>query len=39
MLRLPLTEAIEMAADGRISDSKTLAALLRWELLQRSGKP
>lgn len=39
VLRLPLAEALEMAADGRISDAKTLVALLRWELLQRSGKP
>ena len=39
VLRLPLVEAMQMAADGRISDAKTLAALLRWELLQRSGKP
>lgn len=39
LLRLPFDEAMEMAADGRISDGKTLVALLRWELLQRTGKP
>ena len=38
VVRLPLDEAMEMAADGRISDAKTLAALLRWDLLQRPGK-
>ena len=37
LLRLPLAEALQMACDGRISDGKTLAALLRWELLNRSG--
>lgn len=37
VLRLPLVEALLMASDGRISDAKTLAALLRWELLSRSG--
>jgi ADP-ribose pyrophosphatase len=37
LLRLPLAEALQMAADGRISDAKTLAALLRWELLNRPG--
>jgi ADP-ribose pyrophosphatase len=37
VLRLPLGEALQMASDGRISDAKTLAALLRWELLNRSG--
>ena len=37
VLRLPLAEALRMAADGRISDAKTLAALFRWELLGRSG--
>jgi len=37
LLRLPLVEALQMAADGRISDAKTLAALFRWELLNRSG--
>jgi ADP-ribose pyrophosphatase len=39
VLRLPLAEALQMACDGRISDAKTLAALLRWELLNRSGNP
>jgi ADP-ribose pyrophosphatase len=28
-LRLPLDEAVQMACDGRISDGKTIAALLR----------
>jgi len=37
VLRMPLAEALLMASDGRISDAKTLAALLRWELLNRSG--
>jgi len=37
VLRLPLAEALLMASDGRISDAKTLAALLRWELLNRCG--
>jgi ADP-ribose pyrophosphatase len=37
LLRLPLGEALQMASDGRISDAKTLAALLRWELLGRFG--
>lgn len=35
LLRLPFGEALRMAADGRISDAKTLASLFRWELLQR----
>jgi ADP-ribose pyrophosphatase len=39
VLRLPLVEALQMASDGRISDGKTLAALLRWELMSRSGNP
>jgi len=38
VLRLPLAEALQMAGDGRISDGKTLAALLRWDLLNRSGE-
>jgi ADP-ribose pyrophosphatase len=38
VLRLPLAEALQMACDGRISDGKTLAALLRWELLNRPGE-
>ena len=36
VLRMPFDEALRMAADGRISDAKTLATLLRWELLCRS---
>jgi ADP-ribose pyrophosphatase len=39
VLRLPLSEALQMASDGRISDAKTLAAIFRWELLNRSGNP
>lgn len=35
VVRLPLGDALEMALDGRISDSKTLAALFRWEMLCR----
>lgn len=37
VLRLPLAEALQMAADGRISDAKTLVALLRWQLLNCPG--
>jgi ADP-ribose pyrophosphatase len=37
VLRLPLAEALQMAADGRISDGKSLAALFRWDLLSRAG--
>ena len=37
LLRLPFVEALQMASDGRIGDAKTLAALLRWELLSRCG--
>ncbi|HIJ80243.1 MAG TPA: NUDIX hydrolase [Desulfuromonadales bacterium] len=33
-VRLPLHEALTMAADGRINDSKTLVALFRWQLMQ-----
>jgi len=36
LVRISLTEAMTMAADGRISDAKTLAALLRWELTCRT---
>lgn len=36
VVRLPFAEALRMAADGRISDGKTLAALLRWELMSRT---
>lgn len=39
LVRLTYNEAMAMAADGRISDGKTLVTLLRWELLQRSGNP
>lgn len=35
VVRLPLEDALQMACDGRISDAKTIAALLRWDLLQR----
>lgn len=37
VIRLPFSEALKMAADGRISDGKTLAALFRWLLMQGSG--
>jgi ADP-ribose pyrophosphatase len=37
VLRLPLTEALQMASDGRISDAKTMAALFRWDLRGRFG--
>jgi ADP-ribose pyrophosphatase len=37
LLRLPLTEALQMASDGRISDAKTLVALFRWDLRGRTG--
>jgi ADP-ribose pyrophosphatase len=37
VVRLPLVEALQMACDGRISDAKTLAALYRWEFLNRRG--
>lgn len=32
LLRLPFQDALEMVAQGAISDAKTLAALLRWQL-------
>ena len=35
VLRLPLLDVMDMATDGRISDGKTMAALLRWELTCR----
>lgn len=38
-LRLPLEEALAMAGDGRISDSKTVAALFRWNRLRRMDQP
>lgn len=34
LVRLPCAEVLEMVADGRISDAKTIAALFRWQLLQ-----
>ena len=34
VVRLPFADVFSMAADGRISDAKTLAALFRWQLLQ-----
>lgn len=39
LLRLTFEEALEMAADGRICDGKTLAALFRWKLQLLSGEP
>lgn len=38
VVRLSLDDALDMAADGRISDAKTLTALFRWELLRRRGR-
>jgi ADP-ribose pyrophosphatase len=38
VLRLKLDEALAMALDSRISDAKTLAALFRWDLMQRTEK-
>lgn len=35
---LPLADALRMAAEGGISDAKTLAALFRWDMLQRTEK-
>jgi nudix-type nucleoside diphosphatase (YffH/AdpP family) len=37
VVRLPFSEALQMASDGRISDGKTLAALMRWDLSGGSG--
>jgi ADP-ribose pyrophosphatase len=37
VLRFPLEVVMGMVADGRVSDGKTMAALLRWDLLNRSG--
>ncbi|QEM69395.1 NUDIX hydrolase [Geobacter sp. FeAm09] len=31
VIRLPFAEALAMAAEGRISDAKTIVALFRWE--------
>lgn len=36
LLRVTFAEAMNMAADGRISDAKTLAALFRWGLKCRT---
>jgi len=36
VIRLPFEEALAMAADGRISDAKTLTTLLRWQLTFRN---
>lgn len=38
VVKLPLDEALTMAADGRINDSKTVVALFRWHLLNSAGK-
>lgn len=32
LLRMPLSEALTMVADGRVGDAKTIAALYRWQL-------
>ncbi len=34
VVRLKYADALEMVADGRVSDAKTVAALFRWQLLQ-----
>ena len=35
-VKLPLTEAVAMAVDGRLEDSKTVAAILRaWHIMER----
>lgn len=35
-VKLPLTEAVAMAVDGRLEDSKTVAAILRaWHMMER----
>lgn len=34
VVRLKYADVLKMVADGRISDSKTIAALFRWQLLQ-----
>ena len=34
-LLVPVAEALEMVRDGRITDSKTVAALLYWERFKR----
>ena len=36
LLRIPLAGALQMVADGRISDSKTVTALCRWDLKCRT---
>lgn len=36
VVRLPFDTVLTMALDGRISDAKTLAAILRWELTCRT---
>lgn len=36
VLRLPFYDVLAMALDGRISDAKTLSAILRWELKCRT---
>lgn len=39
VVRLKYADVLEMVADGRISDAKTMAALFRWQLLQGNGEP
>jgi len=34
VVRLKYADVLEMVADGRISDAKTIAALFRWQLLR-----
>ena len=39
VVRLGYADVLDMVADGRISDAKTVAALFRWQLLQeREGR-
>ena len=38
VLKLPLTQALAMAADGRINDGKTIAALFRLQALRDAGR-
>ncbi|MGD0584303.1 MAG: NUDIX hydrolase, partial [Oryzomonas sp.] len=35
VVRMPFAEALAMAADGGISDAKTIAALFRWDQICR----
>ena len=38
LVKLPMAEAVEMAVDGRLEDSKTVAAILRaYHMMEREG--